>query len=223
MMGELVEEGVFAVVGGPNGEIEAPGDAGLGGLPEDLGVRVLGEFVEADVAAIDGHGLGAGGEGDDTGAVGEFDVADFDFVGEGRGFAVGIEAADSDEVFAVRNHVASDAEKFGEFEDLAHVFERTGPIFGGEEVIAFSEAESFADIFEGVGKSPADANGFFGEGDDLLFALMERVFGENPGELVGGEVAGDEGVGVEVNGGEDGGHRREGVEGSGFRVQERWG
>src|SRR6266550_4236194 len=50
--GELVEEGVFAVVRGPDGEVEAPGDAGLGGLPKELGVGVLGEFVEANIAAI---------------------------------------------------------------------------------------------------------------------------------------------------------------------------
>ena len=52
MLDEFVEEGVFAVVRGPDGEIAGPGDAGLGGLPEEIGVGVLGKFIEADDAAI---------------------------------------------------------------------------------------------------------------------------------------------------------------------------
>src|ERR1051326_8120231 len=55
LLGELVEEGVLAVVGGPDGKVAGPGDAGLGGLPEELGVWMLGEFVEANVAAVNGH------------------------------------------------------------------------------------------------------------------------------------------------------------------------
>ncbi len=86
--GELVEEGVVAFVGGPDGEVVGPGDAALSGLPEEFGVGVFGEFVEADIAAIDGHGLGVSGEGDDAGAVVEFDVADFDFFGDAFGSAV---------------------------------------------------------------------------------------------------------------------------------------
>jgi len=80
---ELVEEGVVAFVGGPDGHVVAPGDAALGSLPEEFGVGVLGEFVEADVAAVNGHGLRVGGEGDDAGAVIEFDVTNFDFFCEG--------------------------------------------------------------------------------------------------------------------------------------------
>ena len=77
--GELVEEGVVAFVGGPDGHVVAPGDAALGSLPEEFGVGVLGEFVEADVAAVNGHGLGMGGKSNDAGAVIEFDVTNFDF------------------------------------------------------------------------------------------------------------------------------------------------
>ena len=72
-VGEFVEEGIFAVVGGPDGEVVVPGDAALGGFPEETGVGVFGEFVETDVAAIDRHGLGIGGESDDARAVVEFD------------------------------------------------------------------------------------------------------------------------------------------------------
>ena len=57
---EFVEKGVFAVVGGPDGHVEVPGDAGLGGLPEETGIGVLGEFVEANIAAVDGHGVWIG-------------------------------------------------------------------------------------------------------------------------------------------------------------------
>lgn len=82
MLGELVEEGVFAVVGGPDGDVAGPGDAGLDGLPQEFGVGVFGEFIEAHIAAIDGHGIGIGGKGDNTRAVLEFDVTDFNFFGE---------------------------------------------------------------------------------------------------------------------------------------------
>ena len=83
LLGELVEEGVLAVVRGPDGEIATPGDTALGDFPKEIGVGVFGEFVEADIAAVNGHRVGVGGEGDDAGAVIEFDVADFDFFGEG--------------------------------------------------------------------------------------------------------------------------------------------
>ena len=81
-------------MGGPDGEVVGPGDAALGGFPEEFGVGMFGEFVEADVAAVDGHGLRVGGEGDDAGAVVEFDDADFDFFGEGGGVAVRVEPID---------------------------------------------------------------------------------------------------------------------------------
>jgi hypothetical protein len=56
-LGELVEEGVVAFMRGPDGEVVGPGDAGLCGLPEEFSIRVFGEFVEADVAAVNSHGL----------------------------------------------------------------------------------------------------------------------------------------------------------------------
>ena len=58
LAGEFVEEGVFAVVCGPDSHIETPGDPALGGLPKQLGVAVFGEFVETDIATVNGHGLG---------------------------------------------------------------------------------------------------------------------------------------------------------------------
>ena len=59
-LGELVEEGVLAVVSGPDGHVVSPGDAALGGFPEKFGVGMFGEFVESDIAAINGHGLRMG-------------------------------------------------------------------------------------------------------------------------------------------------------------------
>ena len=195
-MGELEEEGVFAVVGGPDGEVVAEGGAALGGFPELPGVGMLGEFVEADVAAIDGHGLGVGGKGDDAGAGVEFDDADFDFVGEAAGAAAGVEAGDLEGFFAAGEDGFGEVKEFGELPGELHVFEGGGIIFGGEEVIAFMEAEAFADVFEGVGVGPADADGFFGEGADLLALGMERVFVLDPMDLVEGEVGGEGWVGV---------------------------
>src|SRR5512133_400266 len=98
---ELVEEGVLAVMGGPDGEVEAPGDAALGGFPEEAGIGMFGEFIEADVACVDGHGAWTGRESDDAGAVVEFDEADFDFFGKASGLAFGIEAGDLQGIFSV--------------------------------------------------------------------------------------------------------------------------
>ena len=81
-MAELVEEGVLAVVGGPDGHVVVPSDAALGGLPEEFGIGMFGKFVEADIAAVNGHGIRVGGESDNAGTVIKFDVADFDFFGE---------------------------------------------------------------------------------------------------------------------------------------------
>ena len=203
LLGELVEEGVVAFVGGPDGEVVGPGDAALGGLPEELGVGVFGKFVEADVAAVNGHGLGMSGEGDDAGAVVEFDVADFDFFGEGGGSAFGVEAVEFEVILAVGENGAGEVEEGGEFPGQAHVFEGAGIIFSGKEIIAVGVAETFADVLEGVGVGPADADGFFGQGEDLLVLGVKGVFAEDPGDLVGHEVFGEEGVGVDRDGGED--------------------
>jgi len=204
--GELVEEGIFAVVGGPDGEVVAPGDAALGGLPEELGIGVFGEFVEADIAAIDGHGLGVGGEGDDAGVVVEFDVTDFDFFGEGGGEAGWVEAVDFEVLLSVRDDGAGEIEEIGEGFGLGDVFEGAGVIFGGEEVIAFGVAEALANVFKGVGPGPADADGFFCQGDGWFATGMEVFLGLNPIELVGEQVFGKERGGVEAEEREDGGH-----------------
>ena len=57
--------------------------------------------LKADVATVDGHGIGIGGKGDDAGAVLELDVTDFDFFGEGSGVSLGIERLHFDEVLAM--------------------------------------------------------------------------------------------------------------------------
>ena len=158
MLGELVEEGVFAIVRGPDSEVAGPGDTGLGGLPEELCVRVFGKFVEPDIAAIDSHGVGIGGESDDAGAVLEFDVADFDLFGERGGMAFGIERFDFDDIFAVAENGPSVTKHVGEVVNLVHVLERAGPVFRHEEVIAIFKTEAFADILEAVAKGPADTD-----------------------------------------------------------------
>src|SRR4051812_10302842 len=87
----------------------------------------------------------------------------------------------------------------GELVNVVHVLEGAGPIFGDEKVIAVFEAETFADVFEAVTERPADADGFFGEGEDLLFRFVEGVFGLDPSDLVLGEVAGEEGTRIYSN------------------------
>jgi hypothetical protein len=73
----------------------------------------------------------------------------------------------------------------GEPEDLAHVFEGTGVIFGGEEVVAIFELEAFANVFEGVSHGPADADGLLGEGEGLFALGVNGALGLYPRELVG--------------------------------------
>ena len=109
---------------------------------------------------------------------------------------------------AVGNDGAGKVEETGEIVAEAHVFEGGGIIFGGKEVITFGEAQAFADVFEGVGVGPANADGFFGEGEDLAFLGVERVLGLDPVDLIGEEETGEDGVGVDGGGGEDGGHIR---------------
>ena len=101
-MGELVEESVVAFVGGPDGHVVAPGDAALRGLPEEFRVRVFGEFVEADIAAVNRHGLRMSRESNDARAVVEFDVADFDFLGNRTARGVS-RTGQFERVFAVRD------------------------------------------------------------------------------------------------------------------------
>jgi hypothetical protein len=126
LLDELVEEGVFAVVGGPDGEVVIPSDTGLGGFPQQAGVGVFGKFVEADVTGVNGHGARVGGEGDNAGAVVEFDEADFDFVGETCGLALGIETRDLEVVFAVGEDGAGEIEDAGKGIAELHVFEGGG-------------------------------------------------------------------------------------------------
>src|SRR5262249_4039379 len=118
--------GIFAIVRGPDGEVAGPGDAALGSLPEEFGIGMFGKFVEADIAAVNGHGVGVGGEGDNAGAVVVFDVADFDLFSEGGGPAIGVEAADLHVVFAMADDGAGEVENIGEVENEPHIFEGTG-------------------------------------------------------------------------------------------------
>ena len=207
MLGELVEESVFAIVGGPDGDVVGPSDPALGGLPQELGIGMHGEFIEADIAAINGHGVRIGRKGNDAGAVLEFDIADSDFFGNGSNAALRIEIVNFDVVLAMTEHVAGVAEEIGEVVNLVHVFEGTGQVPGDEEIIAPGKAETFADIFEAVTEGPADADGFFGQGADLFFGFVKGVFRADPTDLIRSEVFGKERVGVYFDEGEDGGHR----------------
>jgi len=93
---------------------------------------------------------------------------------------------------------AGEVEEVGEFVDLVHVFEGAGPVFSGKEIIAFVEAETFADVFETIGVSPADADGFFGEGIGLFVLGVNGVLAEDPMELVRHEMFGEFGFGIDA-------------------------
>ena len=195
--GEFVEEGVFAVVRGPDGHVVAPGYAALGGFPEEPGIGVFSEFVEADVAGVNGHSTRVGGESNNTRAVIEFNKADLYFIGEAGGFAIGIKSGHGKVIFTVRNDGAGEIEQLGEAVTQAHEFDGGGIIFGGKEVIAFFEAKPFTDIFETIGEGPADANGFLSQGKDLAASHVERILRLNPMDLVLDEEAGEHGIGVD--------------------------
>src|SRR5438105_14808234 len=97
---------------------------------------MFGEFVDTNVAAVNGHGVRVRGEGNDTGAVLEFDVADLDFLGEGSRAPLGIEGRYFDEFFAVTQDRARVAHHTGDCINLVRVFERAGRGFGVKAVIA---------------------------------------------------------------------------------------
>jgi len=205
-LGELVKEGVFAVMCGPDGQVMALGDAALGSFPEQFGVGMFGEFIEANIAAVNGHGLRVGGKGDDARAVIEFDDTHFELVGESGRTARVVEARDFTEFFTVRKDGASEVEQFDHLFADAHVFEGAGVIFGGKEVIAILEVQTLANVFESVGKGPADANGFFGKGECWFALGADDVFGLNPVDLVWSEEFGEGWVMVDGEEGKDGGH-----------------
>src|SRR5262249_51451466 len=148
-------------------------------------------LVEADVAAINGHGLGVGREGDDARAVVETDVAHLEFVGEGGGAAAAARAANLKVIFAMGDDGFGESEEVRVVVGEPDVLDGTGVIFGGEEIVTIGEAEALADVFEGVGPGETDADGFFAEYEGLEFSGVESVFGENPGELMGHEVIGE--------------------------------
>src|SRR3954452_3791294 len=107
---------------------------------------MLREFVEANVAAVNGHGMRIGGEGDNAGAIIEFDIADLDFLGDGSRFAIRVEAIDFEIIFTVRNNGAGEVEKLGGGLGQVNVFHGALIIFGGEEIIAFLVMKPLADV-----------------------------------------------------------------------------
>src|SRR5438067_2223535 len=100
-LGKLIEEGVFAIVGVPDGKVVTQSNAALGGFPEKFCVGMFGEFIEADIATVNSHGLGIGRESDDARAVVEFDDANFDLFDDGRWTAMLVELIDRHVLFAV--------------------------------------------------------------------------------------------------------------------------
>ena len=99
-----------------------------------------------------------------------------------------VETIDTDGFLAVADDGPSEIEDFGELVTLANIFESAGIIFGGEKIIAVLEEDAFAHVFEGISVGPADADGFFGEGNGLLLLSMDCVFGEDPINLMFHEV-----------------------------------
>ncbi len=197
--GELVKERVFAIMSGPDREVTAPGNATLSGFPEEPSIIMFGELVEPDVAAINGHGLRMGGEGDDAGAVVEFDDTHFNFIGKAAGFALSIEAGDFKIFLPMRDDAFGEIENFGLHFAETHVFERTRIVLGGEEIIAVFVAKAFTDVFETIGMSPADTHGFFGQDDGLFTTGMQRVFAVDPTDLVRKKEAREKRVTIDVN------------------------
>ena len=159
---EGVEERVGSVVGRPESEIEAPGNAAGGGGPEFFRAGVESEFIEADVTTVSAQSMRVGAEGNDAGTVIEFDVADFEVFGE-----AGVSSIFVNWHFPILDAVREDA--FGVVEQLAElvagadVFDGGRLVFAGEEIIAARMAKTFANVFKSVSKAPADADVFFSE------------------------------------------------------------
>src|SRR5205085_9929475 len=103
---------------------------------------------------------------------------DFEVFGEAGVLAVFVNGR-FEVLDAVREHGTGAVVELAKLIAGSDVFNGGGLVFAGKKVIAAGVVEPFADIFEGVGKGPADTNGFFGQ--------AERGIVENPAELVGEE------------------------------------
>jgi hypothetical protein len=167
---------------------------------------VFGEFVEADITAIDGHGLRVGGKSADGRTVVELNEADFDFIGKASRAAVVFETRDFHEIFAVSDDGAGVIVEFSEFVTEADVIEGAGIIFGCEKVIAFLETETFADVFKGIGVGPANTDGLFCQGEGLEALSVDGVFSLDPVDLMGHEAFCEHGVGIDFEGRKNGAH-----------------
>ena len=148
------------------------------------------EFVQTNIAAVNGHGLRVGRESDDAGAIVEFYEADSDVFGECRWLAALVQFMNGDGFFAMTGDGVGEVKDFGEMIALADVLEGAGVIPGGEEVISIGMEDALADVFESVGVGPSNADGFLDESDGLLVLRREFLLGEDPANLVGHEVVG---------------------------------
>src|SRR5580765_1616645 len=84
VLDKLIEKGADAAMGGDDGELTAPGGDGFGDAVEEALILVESEFVDGDVAAFAGEGVGFGGKGINAAAVGELERI-------GGGIGTGIE------------------------------------------------------------------------------------------------------------------------------------
>ena len=100
--------------------------------------------------------------------------------------ARGVEAFYFDVIFAMGDDGAGEVEEAGKVLSKMHIFQGARIIFGGEEIIAVFKQDAFADVFEGIGVGPADADGFLGQ-DDGLFARGGEFPGLRPSQFFRGK------------------------------------
>src|SRR5439155_22921340 len=127
-------------------------------------------------------------EGGDARGVLEFYVADLDFLSGAGGLGVGVQSGHLEIVLAVGDDGPGEVVNLAELVRQANILYGAWIIFGGEEVVAVFEAESFAKVFEGIGVGPADADGFLGERKGLFVLRVDLILGENPVYLMWHEV-----------------------------------
>ena len=146
----MVEESADAAVGGDDGELAAPHGDGFGDAVQEALVRVKGEFVEGDVAALAGESVGVGGKGIDAAAVGEL---------EDVGGRVGVAVEDD---FAER--FGAEMKDFSPIDAIFKLEAGLEEVFGGDiGVEASVPSADQQDEPEGIGEGEADLAGFDGD------------------------------------------------------------
>src|SRR5207249_2975027 len=106
-----------------------PGDPALSGFPEEARIGMFGKLVQADVAAIDGHGLRVGRKGDNARAVVELDDTDFHVFSERGRASMLVGPVDLDVFLAMAGDGMGQIKNFGKGVALTNVFDRAGILF----------------------------------------------------------------------------------------------